>query len=429
MIARLRGDALFRDSLLVVVATLSGNACVFLYYVFMTRQLGVDRSGELIALVSLSVLAQVPGTILNTVIAKFAAEAHAVGDPGRIRALALFIERGFIWIDLLYFSIGALAAIPLAGFFHVPAGLMFFSAIITAGFASSAAARAFVQGRQDFVGFSIATMIDGGARVLFAVILVAVGLGVAGALGGLMIAAILGALYAISRIGPVIATTARAALHVDWRRVATTTYGSAVATGCVALLSYGDVALVKHFFDAHSAGIYSAISIDGKIMLFLINFAPAVLLPKVVDQLGRGQRTRGTLLRVLGLAAAMSVIGLLVFGFEPRLIVGVLNGGAKFAAATPYLFPYAGAMALLGFTNLLAIYAIGIHRVAFGLPFLAVSLAGIGVIAVYHPSIGAVVNLLVVINAVALLAVATTVALGGPTATAPLETMTVPPVP
>jgi O-antigen/teichoic acid export membrane protein len=421
VIARLRSDGLFRDGLLVMTATLTANAFIFLYYVVMTRELGVVHYGELYALVSLSVLAVIPGTVLNTVIAKFVAEAHAHGDAGRVRALARFIGLGFLWLGGVYVVLGAVVAMPLANFFHVPAWAIFFTAVTSAGFAFSTAARAFVQGRQDFFGYSVATIIDGVSRVAFGALLVAAGFGVAGALGGLLVAGVLGTAYAVMRVAPAFATAARTPLHVDWRRVAMTTYGSAIATACVALLSYGDVAIVKHFFDAHSAGIYSAISLDGKMMFFLVSFAPAVLLPKVVDQLGRGQRTRGTLFGILGLVAVLSIVGLLAFTFEPRLIVDALNGGDKFAAATPYLFGYAGAMALLGVTNLLATYAIGIHRMAFAIPLLLVSLAGLTAIALYHPSIGAVVGLLVATNAAGLLAVAAAIALGGPTATSALE--------
>ena len=427
MIDRLRSDRLFRDSLMVMAATMASNAFVFLFYFLMQRQLGVIFSGKLYALVSLTVLGLIPASILNNVIVKFAAETQAGGDPAQIRALAGTIGRGFVGLAAVYVLVGALGAVPIAGFLHVGAWEVVISALVTIGFAFSYAARSFIQGRHDFAGYSIATTIDGICRVLFGVSLVAVGLSVAGGLGGLLAAGILGFGFSVTRIAPLFRAGQRARLRIDWRRVGITTYGSAIATACVSLLSYADIEIVTHFFNAHAAGIYSAVSLDGKIMFFLVNFAPIVLLPKVVERFSRGERTRGTLFGVLGLVVGMSLIGLMVFAFEPRLIVDTLNT-AKFAEAIPYLWGYAGAMALLGLTNVLATYAIGIHRMAFAPPLLIVSIVGLAAIWFYHPSIGAVVGIVVAVNAVALLAVAVAVALGGPTATAALEPAAVPPV-
>ena len=425
MLARMRSSEMLRHGALVMSAVMGANIFGFLYHVVVSRELGVTRYGVLYALISISVIALLPASILSPVITKFSAELYATGGSAHVRALARFVVRWFLWLALAYALAGALLAAPLAAFFHVPSWAIVLNAVATGLFAISAALRAIVQGCQDFVGYAAATIADGSARLIAGAVLVVLGWGIGGGLGGLLVAGVCGSIAALLRLPR--RGEQDVPLHVDWRRVAITTYGAAVATACVTLLGYGDVAIVKHYFNATDAGIYSAASLDGKMMLFLVGFAPALLLPKVVDRLRRGERTRGTLFAVLGVVFVLSTVGLACFALFPRFIVDVLNSG-KFSAAIPYLFGYAGAMVLLSLTNLLTTYAIGIHRMAFALPLMVVCVAGLGAIAAYHPSIGSVIGLLIATNAVALLTVAVIVAAGGPTATARVEAATASPV-
>jgi hypothetical protein len=63
-------------------------------------------------------------------------------------------------------------------------------------------------------------------------------------------------------------------------------------------------------------------------------------------------------------------------------------------------------MVLLALTNALTFYGIATHRLAFTAPLLVCTLGTLGAIALIHPTLGTVVEIMVVGNAVAALAVA-----------------------
>jgi hypothetical protein len=80
--------------------------------------------------------------------------------------------------------------------------------------------------------------------------------------------------------------------------------------------------------------------------------------------------------------------------------------GHAFDAAAPLLVTYGTAMVLLALTNALTFYGIATHRLAFTVPLLVCTLGTLAAIALIHTTLGTVVEIMVVGNAVAALAVA-----------------------
>lgn len=171
-----------------------------------------------------------------------------------------------------------------------------------------------------------------------------------------------------------------------------------------------DVVLVKHFFDPHAAGLYAAASLGGKILLYLVGFISTVLLPQAADRHARGAQTREVLAASLVMFAVVALFGLAVFHYFGIDVLHALVGRA-FDAAAPLLVAYGSAMVLLALTNALTYYGIATHRLAFTAPLLICTFGTLGAIGVFHPSLGTVVEIMVVGNAVAALAVAVSLAL------------------
>ena len=192
-------------------------------------------------------------------------------------------------------------------------------------------------------------------------------------------------------------------VHVDLRRLLITTSGIAVSTCALTLLGFVDVLMVKHFFSAADAGIYGVLSLTGKIIMFSVSFVPTILLPKAVTKRMQGESARAILTQAVGVTAFLSVCSLLVFFWLPGLLVNVLVGSA-FLAAAPFIFWYGVATSLLASTTLTATYKIGLHDFAFVPRLLILVIAEIVAISLYHPSIMAVVAIVIAANFLALIA-------------------------
>jgi hypothetical protein len=167
---------------------------------------------------------------------------------------------------------------------------------------------------------------------------------------------------------------------------------------------------VKHFFNPHAAGLYAAASLGGKVLLYMVGFIPTVLLPQAADRHARGAQTREVLLGSLLMFAVVTLFGLAVFRYFGIDVLHALVGRA-FDAAAPLLVTYGSAMVLLALTNALACYGIATHRLAFTVPLLISTFGTLAAIVAIHPSLHTVVEIMVVGNAVATLAVAVSLAL------------------
>jgi O-antigen/teichoic acid export membrane protein len=167
------------------------------------------------------------------------------------------------------------------------------------------------------------------------------------------------------------------------------------------------VIVVKHAMDPTDAGLYSAASLGGKIVLYAVGFIPMVLLPQATDRHVRGERTRGALLTAGGLFLTMAVLGLAGVALFGRQMLHALVGGS-FDGAVVLLVPYSVAMVLLALTNLLANYGIATHRVAFALPLILGTAGTLLAIVAVHASLAQVIALLDGGMAVTCVAVAAT---------------------
>lgn len=367
------------------------NACNYLFHLLNSRQLGVDGYGVLASLIALLSLALAPSTIIQLVVAKTAAELHAVDDEPRLRRLAVVVVRLAFVSFIAICVVGAAFERPLAAFLNVHdvATVLLTIAAIAATLVLPGA-RGVFQGLHDFRALALSTSLESIGRLAFGVGLVSLGLGVRGAVAGVAVGAAFSIAYTLLAIRRYsVGESAR--LRLDLSRLIQTVGGTTVATISISVLSFADMLLVKHLFDPRQAGLYSALSLIGKIFLFAVSFLPTVLLPSAVKRASSGQDPRPLLLQAGVLAVAVSGCGTLACALDPEFVVRVVAGSA-FIGAAPLLLPYASAMAMLGLANAAIVYKIGLHQFDFvGLVSL-IAVAELTCFALFHVSLGSIVR-------------------------------------
>jgi O-antigen/teichoic acid export membrane protein len=402
---RLRASAMLKQSLLVFAASMVLNLCGFIAHAIASRQLGVTLYGSLYALINTALIAALPAAFIAPVVAQLAAEFRALHDDGHLRGLIEGIAEVFTKLGLLYMVVAAFAAIPLAGFLHVPIWSMQFVGMLAAVSLFVNALRAIAQGTQDFVGYALSNSIEGVAKVCGIGLLIAVGFKLGGGILGFFVGPLCALIYLGLRMQRRYASAVSHAVRYDWRRILNAGAGAAAATISLALMGSADVVLVKHYFAPHEAGLYAAASLGGKILLYLVGFVSTVLLPQAADRHARGAQTREVLAGSLLMFAVVALCGLFVFRYFGIDVLHALVGHA-FDAAAPLLVTYGLAMVLLALTNALTSYGIATHRIAFAVPLLISTFGTLAAIVAVHPTLATVVKILVVGNSVAALAVA-----------------------
>ena len=383
------------------VSSMTVNGLNYVFHVLMTRKLGVDSYGELYTLLAVLTLFAVPTTVVTMIVVRYAAEFRAVDDHARLGALATWTLRRTALAAVLIIALGFALQGPLSAYLRLTdsRSIVALAAVLALSIVCPTL-RGILQGIEAFREFATATMIDGFGRVVLGIGFVYAGFGVKGALAGQAGAMIFGALYTW------LALRARVRLvdgplRLDLRRLARTSAGIGTAMLALSVLGFADLLLVKHFFSPYEAGLYSAVSLVGKVLFFVIGFVPTIVLPKATARVARGESPVSVVLQAGVTMAALCAAGLGILFFVPDFAVRVMSGRA-FLGAVPYVFVYGVAMSMLGGVTVVVNYKIGLHRFDFLLPLVAVAILEPAAITLDHASLWDVVRIVAVGNLLAL---------------------------
>jgi O-antigen/teichoic acid export membrane protein len=228
-------------------------------------------------------------------------------------------------------------------------------------------------------------------KVIVGVPLVGV-LGATGGLIGVIVGVILALAYDLyafrARFG-----TARAPIALDRALILRVVSHVGLGQLTFTVLTFYDVPLIKHAFDARSAGLYAAAALVGRALVTAVSFVPTLVMPKASARMAVGRSPLPLLGAALGLAAVFVGIALLAGLFAPRFVVTLLSGQA-FGGASSLVLPYLIASGALSLANVVAAYKMGLHRYDFVVPALVVAAAEITVLSCWHPTLQAVVGVL-----------------------------------
>jgi len=380
---RLKENDLIFHGGIVFLGFVAANVFNYLYYMLAGRVLGVLAYGELTALTSALLTLAAPANVLQIIIARLSAGFYATRSYESLRRLSTHTVRWTSLVALLVAAAGVLFRDPLATFFHTTSGPVLATAAALGIYLVITVQRGVLQGSHRFGELSASYVIEALARV-GAGIPLALHYGAFGALLGAVIGAAVALVYNLWTIHAATRGDGVAAAF-DLRHIVRVTSGIGVSQFALTVLSFYDVALVRHVFDARSAGLYAAAALVGRAMLGMLQFVPTVVMPKATARASAGSPA----LRVLGAGVGLSVIiagaGALIAMFAPGELAAAFAGRA-FLDAAPLVLPYVLAAGALGIANVAAAYQIGLHRYSFVIPSTIVAVAEITLNAVWHPS-------------------------------------------
>jgi len=392
-----------RHGSIVFASSTVVNLFNYVFHFFMSRRLGVVDYGGLASVLAGLVLVSVPSAVLTMVVVRYAAEFKAVSDLPRLRRLGDRVFALTSIVGVLAFGACALLREPIARYLNIPdarvvaiAGIVLAVAVILPG------VRGVIQGAQDFKRLAVSTALEACCKLIFGIGFVVAGFGLIGAILGYAAGALVSLAYTLVVVrGYAPASMIR--LRVDITRLYTTTRGVALSTFALTSMSFSDLLLVKHFFSPEQAGLYGAISLVGKVLLFVVGFVPTIVLPKATARATHGQPALPILVQALGATVLLSAVGLTVIGVAPSLVIRMMAGSA-YLGATPYVLEYSIAMALLAATSLVATYKVGLGRFDFVPGVVTVALGEVIAIQFLHARLEQVIGILVIGNGVALVA-------------------------
>lgn len=169
--------------------------------------------------------------------------------------------------------------------------------------------------------------------------------------------------------------------------------GNSIFASFGAILIYNiDILLVKHFFPASEAGIYSTLSLLGKMLYFGAGSLIALLVPLTARAQAKNSSGTGPFLILLSLVASVGTVIWLSYLFFPYFIVQTLLTG-KGLVALPYLTRYSLGMLFLALSSCLVSYNLAKKNYLPARLILIAALIQGFLIYLFHSSLDQVVNI------------------------------------
>ncbi len=394
MIARLRNSELVRHGIIVFGGVAFASAFNYGFYILISRRAGVETYGVVTSLISALLVLTAPATVVQLIGARLAADLEARGDFAAIRKLADVVTVWTAAVAAVFVVVGILARDSLAAFFNLTSSEPIVISAIAFGFlAVVIVQRGVLQGSHRFGDYSASMTLEGLAKLAVGVPLV-VPLGASGGIIGLGVSQVVAFAYHMyafrARFGVL-----RAPLALDRKLIARVVSHVGLGQITFTVLMFYDVPLIKHAFDARTAGLYAAAALVGRALITALLFVPTLLMPKATARAAAGRSPLPLLAAALGLSGAVVAVTLLVGALAPRFVVTLIAGRA-FGEAAPIVLPYLVASGALALANVVAAYKMGLHRYDFVIPALSVAIVEIAVFAFWHPTLAAAVTVLMV---------------------------------
>jgi O-antigen/teichoic acid export membrane protein len=259
---------------------------------------------------------------------------------------------------------------------------------------------AYARGKKRFGIASMSQLIGAAVKIAFSSALVILGLGVTGAVLGIVAAQFVAFLYA-----------ARYAARLGFSRGSGTHYGTlpdlklvlselkyagAALVGLLAitLLMSVDIIVVKYYFDAHTAGLYAGIATVARIVFFLAVPISQVLMPMVkINQ--SAHKNRQLFLKSLTLTILICGPAVAVCAAMPTLVVRLLMG-VEYITYSSLLPPLMLAIFIISIVNLVFMYYLALRRKMIMLVGIIGFATLLGLMILWHDSLHAIVHSMLV---------------------------------
>lgn len=353
-------------SFIVIGASFIGNIFAYLFQLITGRYLSTEDYGVLISLFSLSLILSMFTLFFMSGIPKLVAEIKDINYPTRISELfySIFKINGLITVLLI---IGMILARPLIMDYlkiHDPIIINAFIAMMGATTLFSFI-NPFIQGLMRFKAFAFLTFVGPVAKLAIALGIMLIGLGIAEIFSALAFAAVATGILSFFVIRKNITLDWNVFHKADIKTLTKYSIGTAFALIGLNFLNNNDVVLAKHYFDPDMAGIYSSVSVIGRIIFYGASPVAAVMIPICAEKFKKGEDFMKPFLIASGLALSLASVAVIIYTQFSELIVRILFG-ERYIAAAEYIGLFALFMLVYTMMYVFAWFLISISKFKLG---------------------------------------------------------------
>jgi O-antigen/teichoic acid export membrane protein len=369
MFARLarfiNAEGMAGPAFVMLVATVAGGGCNFLYQVLMNNYLP-NEVAELNTLLAILYIVTVPSSAVQNVIIRYVSKYRALGNDSAVswllKRILLFTSAACVALAVLLIIILSVPSVSstLKLTSTLPVVLLAIGVVISL---VSPVGQGTMQALQRFTPFGAINTVNFILKLTLGVGMVLLGFGVSGALGGVIIGIAFGCGASILFVRKYLFMSST---PIEAKEIWRFTVPATVAMLGYTVLTQVDVILASSLLIKEQANYYAAASSFAKIILFLPGAVSTVMFPKLSKAHAvRSMRSRAEdeTMRILKTAFAMTIAlsGLIVavYFLLPDVVLNILVPDNPFKEQIAPILQWLGlAMMLLGLANLFMLYGL-----------------------------------------------------------------------
>lgn len=393
---------LITGSAVIFIGSLFGNLFNFLFNVFMSRNLpNPSDYGILASLMSLMIMSTLPiGAILPTLV-YFSASYFAKKDYRMVRGLFNKITKPSLIIGTIIFIFYILFRRHIAQFLHISddALIIPIAFMVYLGFIG-VVNPALLQAKLAFTFISVTNTISSFLKLLLGVVFVMLGYSVGGAMWAVLIATLVS--YIASFI-PLRFLFEGGGINTPKISLKTLFfYGAPATIATFSLTSFTniDIILVKHFFGQEQAGLYSSLSLAGRVIYYFSAPIGMVMFPLIVQKHSRNEKYHSTFALSLLLVFLPSIVITFFYFLFPEFVMKVFTKSSLSVTVVPYLGFFSLFITVYSLLSVIVNFYLSIKQTKVFIPVLiAALLQGFG-IWFYHETFMQVIFISFVVSAI-----------------------------
>lgn len=391
-------EELLKHSSIMFIAFLIGGICNYLFQLYIGRALGPEEFGVFGSLFAIFYIISVLTATIQTSTARFISKFIGENDPEKIRYFLKKLTKKMLQLGIIIFLIILSLSSFISSFLKINSiipiiilgSVFLFSFILPVNLGA-------LQGFQKFYSLSINSILNYFSKLIFGVIFVIIGLEVNGAIGAIILGSGIALIASFIPLRRNLLKEKITNRNFNFSELYKYSFPVLIAMFCYSVPANVDLIIAKHVFDVNTAGLYTAATVLGKIILFIPGAIAVVMFPKISKLHAEKKDTTDIFIKCLTYTAGLSGIVALIYWFFPLLIIKITYGFA-YIEVSPVMQLYGFVMFFFSLIVVLMRYSLAIHDVKFVYIFAFFTIFEILIISFFHSSMMEMVGILLFIN-------------------------------
>jgi O-antigen/teichoic acid export membrane protein len=332
----------------------------YFFHLILLRFLVPAEYGEFLSYLSLMYLLSIPTGTIASVVTKFVSEFKGKNDRTRINLFFYYLIRV---LSPITFGLGLLFIVfanNLALIFKAHPAAFVILGISTFASLYQTVIQSYLAAFQRFIFQTMVGFIGIISTILLSILFINLGLGATGPVIGQLMAGIITSAIILYSIRTSVYPKLKISKPPSFSLTSFTGYSFVYTLGTMSLMST-DVLLIRAFFDPHLSGLYSSLSILGRMIIFGLSPLIALVLPVASHRYAANGSARSIFLKLGLVILLFGMIGAGLFAIFPNLIITILSGPAYLSAA-PFLGIFAFSMVFFALTQFITSYFLATGR-------------------------------------------------------------------